>query len=187
MEKTKMRRLLLATAAALALVANVATTPAQAAGAQGVTANDWLDRCNSRDRAVQAMQHAYCWAYARAVADTARLWAEIGEGPFCIAQQVTADQLVAVARKYLTANPEDRHLNASTALAIAFRDAWPCEEKKSPAAAKQAQHLLQHHRSALPVRPRLCRRYGVDRSHRYAVGRHLQARDARALSRGQMT
>jgi hypothetical protein len=42
MEKTKMRRLLLATAAALALVANVATTPAQAAGAQGVTANDSL-------------------------------------------------------------------------------------------------------------------------------------------------
>ncbi len=45
-----------------------------------VTGQSWLENCNSRETRWQT----YCWAYARAVADVAMVWAAVGEGPFCI-------------------------------------------------------------------------------------------------------
>jgi hypothetical protein len=47
---------------------------------------------------------------------------------------------VAVARKYISANPEKRHYNASFLLAEAFHYAFPCEgksEKKTTKGGKE--------------------------------------------------
>jgi hypothetical protein len=121
---------LLTTAAVLAMLA----TAAQAAGdkpaktatppAKGVTGQTWIDRCNSRENVWQS----YCWAYTRAVADTAILWADMNKDDpaFCIAHTMTSDQLVAVGRKYLKANPEMLEWNAATFLAHAFHDSFTC-------------------------------------------------------------
>ena len=35
-----------------------------------------------------------------------------------------------VVIKYIRDNPKDRHLNAATIAALAFKDAWPCETNR---------------------------------------------------------
>jgi Rap1a immunity proteins len=122
---------LLTTAAILAMLVTAAqagnsgkTAPAP----KGVSSQVWLDRCNSQENAWQA----YCWAYTRAVADTAIFWADAAEGPFCIKTSLTSDQLVAVGRKYLKANPKMLEWNAASFLANAFRDTFGTECSKLP-------------------------------------------------------
>lgn len=46
--------------------------------------------------------------------------------PICVSGNVTSRQLADVVVKYIRDNPKDRHLNAATISALAFRDAWPC-------------------------------------------------------------
>jgi hypothetical protein len=64
---TNMKKLLTAAAALIVL-----SVPAQAG-----TVNDWLGYCNGNKGGSKDSQFTYCYAYTRAVADTAMLWAQL--------------------------------------------------------------------------------------------------------------
>jgi Rap1a immunity proteins len=124
--ESKMKKLLTTAATLIALA--VPTLPAQAG-----TVNDWLAYCNGNNKGSKDTQFTYCYAYTRAVADTAMTWERHEESKlFCIPPEATSDQLVAIARKYISANPEKRHYNASFILAESFHVAFPCEDKSEP-------------------------------------------------------
>jgi hypothetical protein len=104
----------------LALLATLGT-----ANAEPVTANEWIKDCEGKLLVMQVS----CFTYARGVADGVSLWnhADQDSAPVCIPNSVTANQLVAVGRKFFKDSPKDRHLAAGVFLGFAFLDAWPCE------------------------------------------------------------
>ena len=48
-------------------------------------------------------------------------------GKFCLPQNVNVQQLIDVAYNYLNANPQERHLTASSIVVYAFSQAFPCK------------------------------------------------------------
>jgi hypothetical protein len=119
------------------LLTTVAALIALSAPAQAGTVNDWLGYCNGNKGGSKETQFTYCYAYTRAVADTAMTWERHEQSNlFCIPTEATSDQLVAIARKYISANPEKRHYNASYVLAASFHNAFPCEDKSEPKTSK---------------------------------------------------
>jgi Rap1a immunity proteins len=82
-----------------------------------------LYACTSSD----PTDRGFCHVYMTAVRDTLALRTVIkDEFPICMTGNITSRQLADVVVKYIKDNPKDRHLNAATVAALAFRDAWPC-------------------------------------------------------------
>ena len=104
----------------LALFASLGTAHA----APGQTGTEWMRDCDDKLLTMRAL----CSQYALGVAGGLRLW-QIGDlqtARVCLPDKVTADQLVAVARKYYKDQPKDRHMVSFVFLGLAFLDAWPC-------------------------------------------------------------
>jgi uncharacterized protein YraI len=71
---------------------------------------------------------SFCHIYMTAVADSLAFMRGVLKDnfPICVTGNITSRQLGDVVVKYIRDNPRDRHLNAATIAALAFKDAWPC-------------------------------------------------------------
>ena len=72
----------------------------------------------------QFMRAQNCYGYVRGSGD-----ALIGAGA-CLPPQVTTQQLIDVAVKFLRENPQHRHEHATAIFMDAWGTAWPCKESK---------------------------------------------------------
>jgi len=69
-----------------------------------------------------------CFGYVVGVADAGATFVDEDiRSSRCIPFNVMGSQLVRVVTKYLQEHPEELHLTASGLVAIALRDAFPCE------------------------------------------------------------
>jgi Rap1a immunity proteins len=112
------KKLLLTIALAAAII------PGVASAAPATNGTNWLENCRSK----YIEQKMACYTYARGIADGLTLAAEDDQSAFaCIDQEVTAAQLVEIGLRFINKVPEYRHKPAGMLLALAFRDAWPCQ------------------------------------------------------------
>jgi hypothetical protein len=88
-----------------------------------IDGNVILHACASND----PKNSGFCHVYMTVVADTLTFMRGVMKDnfPICVTGNVTSKQLGDVV--YIRDNPKDRHLNAATIAALAFKDAWPCE------------------------------------------------------------
>jgi hypothetical protein len=112
------RLITIALAAAIAL----AVVPAQAD-----TGNDLLKDCNSQDAKM-----LFCLGRLQGFADGLAVWKIVAPetATTCIPDAVTAGQARDVVVKWLTDNPQDRHLSAGAIVAHTLQRTWPCERPK---------------------------------------------------------
>jgi len=89
-----------------------------------IDGNMILYACTSTD----PKNRGFCHVYMTAVSDTLAFMRTVikDQFPICVNGNITSRQLADVVVKYIRDNPKDRHLNAATISALAFRDAWPC-------------------------------------------------------------
>jgi hypothetical protein len=90
-----------------------------------IDGNVILYACTSAD----PKHSGFCHIYMTAVGDTLAFMRGVLKDnfPICMTGNVTSRQLGDVVVKYIRDNPKDRHLNAATIAALAFKDAWPCQ------------------------------------------------------------
>jgi hypothetical protein len=81
---------------------------------------DLYDACTDPDSKL------VCLGYVMAIADAARAPAAVKGSPMCGSENVTAEQVVDVVTRYLAAHSEKRHLSASSLVAHALAEAYPC-------------------------------------------------------------
>jgi hypothetical protein len=99
------------------------TEPPIVPGRADVDGNLILYACTSSD----SNNVGFCHTYMTAVADTLNFMGSIMKDQFPIcAKGITSHQMGQVVVKYIRDNPKDRHLNAATIAALAFKEAWPC-------------------------------------------------------------
>jgi hypothetical protein len=89
-----------------------------------IDGNVLLYVCTSSD----PKNRGFCYVYMTAVGDTLAFMRTVikDEYPICVRGNVTSAQMADVVVKYIRDNPKDRHLNAATIAALAFKEAWPC-------------------------------------------------------------
>ncbi len=74
------------------------------------------------------IQTAYCFAYIRGVAETLddNSLVKNSIANFCLPNDATYGQALDVVKKWLSNNPQDRHLAAYSLVAYSLSKAWPC-------------------------------------------------------------
>ena len=86
--------------------------------------NGYLASCETDDAVVKVI----CVTYLEGIVDGQRgVW--VGEGQvagYCLPAGVTTGQLEAVLLRFLTNNPEKRHIPTGVLAAMAFKQTFPC-------------------------------------------------------------
>ena len=111
------------TSIAAALAAILFATPAGAAPL--MTGNSYLDYCARKDRMI-------CESYTVGVLDGLIAWRFLDPAAtqICIPERATTPQLISVATDFIRAAPKYRHYDALQLLAVAYKEAFPCEGSK---------------------------------------------------------
>ena len=116
-------------AIAATVITMAALPSASKASTPGVTGNDWLHLCESKND----VDAARCFTFARSVADTLIFMLEADKAiPACIPVEADANQLVDLGVQFMVAHTKERHHGAASLLAYAFWDAFPCDEANKP-------------------------------------------------------
>jgi Rap1a immunity proteins/Bacterial SH3 domain len=89
-----------------------------------IDGNAILYACTSNEPKTTEFCHTYMTAVGDTLAFVRGLIKE--QFPICMEGKITSRQMGEVVVKYIRENPRDRHLNAATISALAFKDAWPC-------------------------------------------------------------
>ena len=105
---------------AAALAACLFASPAAAAPL--MTGNSYLDYCARKDRTV-------CDSYTIGIIDGIIVWRFLDRAStqICIPERATTPQLVSVATDFIRSMPKYRHYDALQLLAVAYKEAFPCE------------------------------------------------------------
>ena len=113
-----MKRIILAVITALAFTG--------AAQGNFYTGNKLHTLCNSDDK--DWYSKGACVGYVIGAVD-ALMFAQTTQELriFCLPKQVTAVQVVAVIKKYLRENPQDRHYQAGSEISAALAENFPCK------------------------------------------------------------
>ena len=90
--------------------------------AQVLTGNDLLQRIGSDNPGLRNI----ALGYVGGVTDA------LGGDVFCAPEGVTLAQAVDMVRKWLTDNPEHRHMSAAVLVAVILQRAWPCRRTPTP-------------------------------------------------------
>ena len=104
----------------------------------GAQAGAFFDGTRLFDLCERPVSQRVCTAYILGVADAASLaradtaGAMLGAYRWCSPSSVLSGQLVAVVTQYLQRNPQDWHLAASSLIADALQNAWPCPTPARP-------------------------------------------------------
>jgi hypothetical protein len=80
-----------------------------------MSGNKLLAFCQSTDDG----DRSFCLGYVLGV------WSELPD--MCSPGILEAGQLAKVVGRYLEANPQNLHLNSTTLVEVAVRNAWPCK------------------------------------------------------------
>ena len=104
----------------VSLVGLVWSGPAEAIYLNG---NQLQKICQAKD---ETTSKDVCLGYINGVADVLRGKDEVAGARACIPTNVTTGQARDIVTRWLTANPEDCHCNASTLVAEALEVAFPC-------------------------------------------------------------
>ena len=118
-----MRKIVTAILAAAALLGNGAQAEVQKAPRNG---NRMVKLCTVETGEIA---EATCRGFVSGVIDITRMYAttKLLEPSFCIPQEVTLSETVAVYKKYLEENRAIKHFPPSALAITAFKDAYPCE------------------------------------------------------------
>lgn len=100
----------------------LATLAAAPSFAQVLTGNDLLQRITSDNPGMKSI----ALGYVGGVTDS------LGGDVFCAPDGVTLAQAVDMVRKWLTDNPEHRHMSAAVLVAVILQRAWPCRKSPTP-------------------------------------------------------
>jgi hypothetical protein len=113
----------------------VAVTCAFSVPALAANGSDWLERCQDATTTGDAAKAAYCFSYARGLADGLEIWAVISPetAPVCIPTQVQGQELVDVGMRYLKSHPDTQTLAAGVPLVQSFAETWPCKDAQASA------------------------------------------------------
>jgi hypothetical protein len=105
----------------------LASTPTKAQKLSPTTGNELLEWCQSGD----TWATGRCLGYIIGVADLQTMVKKTlpENRQSCIAEGVTAGQILEVVTKYLNQHPEERHFNASVLIVKAIAEAFPCQLK----------------------------------------------------------
>ena len=110
---------------AIALMMFAAVGHAGNAEGYYLSGSDLLQECESD----AAFDRNVCMGYVMGIADVTRSYVTLGHlnKYFCIPDAVDSIQLQKVIIKRLNANPEELHLSASSLVAKALYEAFPCD------------------------------------------------------------
>ena len=103
--------------------------PAPPAIMQFLDGNQLLRLCG---RAAQGAPGGMCQGYVAGIVDSEKQRAlmERKQPYFCLPQGGDSEQDADIARKWLEANPDERHALAAGLVSIALSDAYPCSPTK---------------------------------------------------------
>ena len=104
----------------IALIFSLFYTPVYAAFLDG---NVLFDYCTSENQEEETL----CAGYIIGISDIMDGGTEISGRLSCVDQSVTVRQTTDVVKQWLSENPELRHFAASSLVAVALQDAFPCE------------------------------------------------------------
>ncbi|MFZ1741850.1 MAG: Rap1a/Tai family immunity protein [Pontixanthobacter sp.] len=114
---------------AFAIAVFIAQLPA-AGSASFIDGSTLLEKCESRENSATYYQdRSFCMAYVLGAIDQLSLNTTADKDfvyQICLRESVTSGQLRDVVVKYLRENPADRDSQASFAVWISVRKAWPC-------------------------------------------------------------
>jgi hypothetical protein len=82
-----------------------------------------LEKLKTADQTMRAFM---CYGYVRGVGDG---YFNVGA---CLPREVTTQQLIDVAVKFLRNNPQHRHLYAADIFMAAWGEAWSCKQEEKP-------------------------------------------------------
>lgn len=97
--------------------------------AQVLTGNDLLQRITSDNPGMKSI----ALGYVGGVTDS------LGGDIFCPPEGVTLAQAVDMVRKWLSDNPEHRHMSAAVLVAVILQRAWPCRRTPTPGSKPEPQ------------------------------------------------
>lgn len=89
---------------------------------QVLTGNDLLQRMASDSPGLRSM----ALGYVGGVNDS------LDGDVFCAPEGATLGQAVDIVRKWLTDNPQHRHMSAAVLVAVILQRAWPCRKAPTP-------------------------------------------------------
>ncbi len=110
--------------AALIALMTVSAYP-RAAKAIFFNGKDLLKHCEDES----AFKKGLCIGFIAGASDSAEFTLSVFDKSIslCIPEAVTVGQVKLVVNKYLKANPESLHESAAMSVALAIREAWPCQ------------------------------------------------------------
>jgi Rap1a immunity proteins len=113
------RARLVAMATAVALVCLPAAARAEVDG------NELRRLCTSKG----ARENGLCYGYVTAIAEVARGDDGLYGHHACLPEHATRRQAVEVVKRFLDQHPEQRHYGASSLVAEALAEAFPCKQQ----------------------------------------------------------
>jgi hypothetical protein len=124
------------------LVTMICAFPVAALAGSAANGSDWLSRCQDATATGDAAKAAYCFSYARGLADGLEIWAVISPetAPVCIPTQVQGQELVDVGMRYLKSHPDIQALAAGVPLVQSFAETWPCKDAQASAFGPASRH-----------------------------------------------
>ena len=117
----------------MGLVFLLTSVTCQIAKATTLDGNEMLEQCG------QPVGQAFCYGYVlawREVMSFGAQMSEISDGEMdsyssvCEPNNVTNQQALDVALKWIKENPSKRHFSGLQIVNIAWQDAWPCSAEK---------------------------------------------------------
>jgi hypothetical protein len=93
------------------------------ARAEFIDGNDLFDRCSEP---YGSAGDTYCRAYINAITDALYEGTVIGGLKVCFPVHVLTGQVEDLAKRFLSAHPDERHLGAPGLVAEALAEAFPC-------------------------------------------------------------
>jgi hypothetical protein len=88
-----------------------------------MSGNQLLERCRAEQG---SFARGICYGYINGIADVLSSGIVVNGWSACFPAQVTSGQVVDVVTRYLTANPQVRHMSAPGIAAAALEQAFPC-------------------------------------------------------------
>jgi hypothetical protein len=97
---------------------------------QALTAGDWLNKSCQDGIPIERTENlsmGHCIGYMGGVMNTILLMQKFGF-PSCLPRNVTSQQLMAIAKKYLREHPEDWHITFESKLYVIIQKEFPCNK-----------------------------------------------------------
>lgn len=107
------------------MLSAIATLSSVESAHANITGNTLMQACRFFPSKTESS--VYCMGYISGVLDDMRVWGDLmGHKNVCLPSGVEGEQLILIAIKFMKDNPDKLHYVASSLIATAYMQAFPC-------------------------------------------------------------